>query len=417
MAIKQLKSLSARLKKDGFGKTLGFALGNSSYKIAAKFLKPRLAKQPLEKVITFYSYPDYSDNAKALYDYYLQDEKYKDYRFVWFVREKKRYNDDPRTTFMQGETPYHWDYRLKAQKVLAKAEVVYCTHVPGFKKLNKPGQLVVNLWHGCGYKDSQLKESERDQWFDYALVPGELFVKTKSKFWSCPESKIVTIGYPRYDILLKGSEEVRKYMKSLTKNRTIIWMPTFRKSEQADTPEAKVERKFDLPILDNVEQLKELNDYCKKNKLTIIVKRHPVQKKYSCEDENLSNVLFVSNEDLREHDVDLYAFMHETDALVTDYSSAAIDYLLLDKPIAFALDDFESYKNSRGFVFDDPREYMPGEHLYDFKDFKRFLEAVANNKDNYKAQRAKVRKVTQNPTKNYCERVVKFVETERNKYN
>lgn len=414
VATSRIETLKKRLKRDGLKKTVSFALGNSAYKIAAKVEKPRLKKQPLEKVITFYSSPDYSDNAKALYEYYLQDDDYKDYRFVWFVHEKKRYNDDPRTTFMQGETPLHWDYSLKAQKVLAKAEVIYCTHVPGFKKLNKPGQLVINLWHGCGYKDSQLKEHERDQWFDYALVPGELFIDTKAKYWSCEKEKIVPIGYPRYDVMLRGSDEAHKYMKSLTKNRVVIWMPTFRKSNVPGFPEQNMEIKFDLPILDNVEQLKELNDYCRENKLTIIVKRHPVQKKYSCEDEQLSNVLFVSNEDLREHGVDLYAFMKESDALITDYSSIAIDYLLLDKPMAFALDDFDSYKDARGFVFDDPRKYMPGEHLYNFEDFKRFLVDVAKNKDSHKAERTKVRKVTHNPTKNYCERVVKFVESKKN---
>ncbi len=39
--------------------------------------------------------------------------------------------------------------------------------------------------------------------------------------------------------------------------------------------------------------------------------------------------------------------------LVSDYSSVAIDYLLLDRPLGFTLDDYEAYTESRGWVFDD----------------------------------------------------------------
>ena len=49
-----------------------------------------------------------------------------------------------------------------------------------------------------------------------------------------------------------------------------------------------------------------------------------------------------------------------SDALITDYSSVYFDYLLLDKPIGFTVDDMELYIKDRGFIFNNPEEYMPG---------------------------------------------------------
>lgn len=65
--------------------------------------------------------------------------------------------------------------------------------------------------------------------------------------------------------------------------------------------------------------------------------------------------------------------MGYSDALITDYSSVCVDYLIVDKPIAYTLDDYEVYKQTRGFVFEDPHEYMPGHHLYRFSDLERLL--------------------------------------------
>ena len=89
-----------------------------------------------------------------------------------------------------------------------------------------------------------------------------------------------------------------------------------------------------------------------------------------------------------------YEFINCSDALVSDYSSVAIDYLLLDRPLGFTLDDYEAYTESRGWVFDDPLEYMPGEHMYNMQDFENFILDIKNGKDNYKEQRASVRAKT-----------------------
>ena len=37
------------------------------------------------------------------------------------------------------------------------------------------------------------------------MVPGPVFVETKSRYWNCEKEKILALGYPRYDWMLHPS--------------------------------------------------------------------------------------------------------------------------------------------------------------------------------------------------------------------
>ena len=45
----------------------------------------------------------------------------------------------------------------------------------------------------------------------------------------------------------------------------------------------------------------------------------------------------------------VYALLRNADALITDYSSAYFDYMLLNRPIAFTVEDIEEYRKRSGF--------------------------------------------------------------------
>ena len=77
------------------------------------------------------------------------------------------------------------------------------------------------------------------------------------------------------------------------------------------------------------------------------------------------------------------------DALISDYSGAAYDYLQLDRPIAYVLDDMDSYKN--GFVVQDIHSLIAGQEVYNINDLEKFINDVANNQDPYKNKRRKIR--------------------------
>ena len=120
------------------------------------------------------------------------------------------------------------------------------------------------------------------------------------------------------------------------------------------------------------------------------MKLHPFQAEYGIPFDSFSNIKKIDNQFFDDIDIPMYEFVALTDALISDYSSIGIDYLIVNHPIAFTLDDFEEYKKTRGFIIDDPRIYMPGHHLYIYEDLKRFLSDVSEGKDSYKEQREKV---------------------------
>ena len=56
---------------------------------------------------------------------------------------------------------------------------------------------------------------------------------------------------------------------------------------------------------------------------------------------------------------DLSAYLHLCSVLVTDYSSVAFDFMLLDRPILYYVPDLDDYRRVRGLYF-PPEEVMPG---------------------------------------------------------
>ena len=82
--------------------------------------------------------------------------------------------------------------------------------------------------------------------------------------------------------------------------------------------------------------------------------------------------------------------MKDCDALISDYSSAAYDFLHCNKPIAYDFSDVKNYK--LGLVVSDPKELMAGNYISSFDDLIDFIEDIINNKDEYYEKRQDLRR-------------------------
>lgn len=99
----------------------------------------------------------------------------------------------------------------------------------------------------------------------------------------------------------------------------------------------------------------------------------------------------MKDEQLHQLNVQLYQFIKLTDALITDYSSISADYMLLDKPMIFTVDDYEEYKKSRGgFIPNNAIDYWAGFHVNSLKEFYYALERIITNFDDYKDERKRL---------------------------
>lgn len=363
---------------------------------------------PIDKsVIILRSMPDYSDNARALADYMLENGYTEKYKIYFDVDDLDHFKSRIQgITFISSKSKMG-GYNLSYLRLLFSAKYLMSTHELIINKnIARKEQCLVKLWHGCGYKTR--KRPTTQEGFDAALVSGPLFVKIKAEFWNVDEKYILPIGYPRYDWFKAKDINALNLIDTFKKNeetKVVMWMPTFRKDKfgRAKFNYIKITQ---FPILDSIDDWKELDSCCARNNIVILVKRHPFQEDYTIPFDSFSNIKEIKNELFEKTNIPMYKFIGVTDALISDYSSIAVDYLIVDKPIAYTLDFYEEEKKTRKFIFDDIREYMPGHHLYNLKDMEIYIDDVSKGNDPYKEKRKQMYDMSIAPSDNYCKSVL-----------
>ena len=350
------------------------------------------------------SFPDYSDNARALADYLVENGYDREYDIYFDVADLNSWKDKGAgIRFISCETDLGL-YRFKWLRLICTAKYFMFTHRPILiRKRARDEQVLINLFHGNGYKEKSIQQGKTRAPYDYSIVSGDLFIKPMAHFWDIEEDRVLPIGFPRYNWLLSADESAAEMLESYKKNpdsKVVIWMPTYRSDKKGVYNETESISQF--PLVDTPERWKELDDTCREKNIVLLIKLHPFQKDYIIPFGCMDNIKEISDGDFCKADIPMYKFIAHTHALISDYSSIAVDYLLVNRPMAFALEDFDAYNDSRGFVFEDPREYMPGHHLYSFKDLECFLKDVSADNDLYKEARREMRTVAIFPSEDYC---------------
>jgi CDP-glycerol glycerophosphotransferase (TagB/SpsB family) len=361
------------------------------------------------KLIVFSSERDYCDNSWALYKYI--HENYSDYKFVWATLKPQKYNNDSRTKFV-----YHpYGFTICSSWYIARANYIFYTHGLGADLKIRKEQIVMNLWHGIAIKGTKggIDTSiEKDPLFTHLIYLGELNKKSQATFLKCKESYLVPLGYPRNDLLLnnqsKGSEN--PFAPKNFDGKVIIWMPTFRKSINKLLSEDSCETHTGLPLFNSTDEIIQLNQYLKLINVCLITKIHHLQTVNKVFTQKFSNIIFITDDDLISNGIQLYQIIGKSDALLTDYSSVFIDYLLLNKPIGFILDDIEEYEKNRGkFLFHDVKKILAGEHIYNIEQLYMFFDSISNNIDIYRNLRENIiNSMITYQDNNSCKRICDF---------
>lgn len=366
-----------------------------------------------ENKIVFYASNDFSDNALALYEYMVETGLDRKYEIVWLVRDvegcRKKDPGNARFIFVKDDRLNMWNWEAQAEAMSARW--LFFTHSMNWVKVKRPEQTFVNLWHGCGYKGT--KEAEkRITYFDYCLVTGNGYIDIQADHFSCEKDKVLPIGCPRLDWFKteksNAADFCRNLMKQTDSDKIILWMPTFRTSRLERLSDDTAKGNIGLPLIDSEDDFEAVNEQCKANRLLIIIKSHNLQKAY--EMKNMTNMVFMDDQYLEQNRVNLYEMIAQSDALISDYSSVAIDYMLLDKPMAYVLDDFDEYGAIRGWSFDNVKNYMPGNHIYSIEDLDKYIQEISAGKDSFADERHKIKNIVHNESDNYRERIINYFE-------
>ena len=125
---------------------------------------------------------------------------------------------------------------------------------------------------------------------------------------------------------------------------------------------------------------------------------------------SFSNIILISPQIKRECQVTNAELMNSFDAMITDYSAAYYEYILLNRPIAISIDDLEEYSQKIGFSIDF-FDIIRGQYLKSFNDLISFIQSLSKGDDLFIEDRArslkKIHKWTDNQS---TKRVVDFIE-------
>ena len=319
------------------------------------------------KRIVLYSNWGFRDNLRTLYQYLVDNGYQEEYEIIcasndFYHLEKK--NDVKYVSIYRGV--YYF---------LTSKYFFYSFGKYPIKPASN--QMVVNLWHGMPLKkigNLEVGMEEIDYNFFTKLVSSSaLFTPIMKAAFKAEDNQILLVGNIRNDELFKKEKE-----------KNIIWMPTYRNSNNYhDSQEALI---FSLGEEDfsKIQQILSKHDY------QLYIKLHPLEESRLHVQMNHSNIHLLTEEIISEQYDTLYTFLGTTSALITDYSSVFLDYYLLNRPVAFTINDYEEYKEKRGFVFEDVKSLMMGSVIRNSKDLLEFLESITKSEDSYIEERTKV---------------------------
>lgn len=391
------------IKKYGLLNTIDYIWKKDIGVLFSKIIIIFTKNKPLKDEIIIESHNDFDCNGGAIYNYLIKNHYNDKYKIIWLVR--KKYNQKfPKNVILvplngpSVKRAYHmcvakyltFDCEI-INKMRNDQKLVYCSHgAGGFKSVK--GNMVI------------------PKSVDYLLCLSPSYIHIQAEQWSLSvdDPRFVYIGYPCQDVFFNNSPN--EFFKISTKkyNKVFLWMPTFRKGGGYNRNDSDKEQKLGIPLYESKKELLELNEYLKKDNNYLILKIHPKQDLSAFNLDDLSNMIVLTGDRVKELNIDNYNLIKSSDALISDYSGAAYDYLQLDRPIGYVLDDIKEYKI--GFVVDDIHKLIAGEEIYTVKDLYKFIDDVSNNNDLYKERRKKIRDfIYSHHDGKSCERLIELL--------
>ncbi len=297
--------------------------------------------------------------------------------------------------------------RIRQYLALLQSRVIVTTHGPFLKTARNT---TVELWHAFPTKKASALFSQRalrrikrinrltDHFVSYSDFSSLLYNSRNQMDFS----KYVPLGAPRNDYLFSSMPD--PYHKDYKK--VILYAPTFRESFDNSKP-LRMNFWFDDF------SAKEFHDFLVQNGILFIWKLHPNdEKRWSVIDQTdfPSNLLILTDNQLREMGVDLYQLLSLSDVLITDFSSIYADYLLLDRPMIFTAADELRFNAERGLLLNPYDGWMPGPKCRNFAQLKEEILRSLSDPSYFQSERHFLRRIFHLYTDGgSTERVGKFI--------
>ena len=285
----------------------------------------------------------YNDSPKAIYEYMIMHDKYKDYKFVWAV-------EDPVNAVIPGPAIKVKSDTLRYFKLTLKARYwITCVNIERGLIYKKKGCTYLNTWHGVALKSIDVVDVRGNDDFsyvDYMCYESEYQKNVLKRSFNAQDEHLIPTGLPRNDELYSvDSDEILGTKKELglpLDKKVILYAPTWRDSVDGGETYS-IRPPMNLELWE--EALKE--------EYVILFRIHAYTNK-------LMGITF--NNFI--HDVSEYPSINRlfkiSDVLISDYSASIADYSILERPIICFAYDYEQYCANRGVNIDFEKEMPNG---------------------------------------------------------
>lgn len=335
----------------------------------------------IKNTIIIESHNDFDCNGGVIYDYLISHQYNKKYRIIWLIKNKKPEN------LPKNVKCYNiWIPSLFKTYYLATAKYMFCDDVITNKF--KRDQISIYCSHaGITLKDVKGIIVVPDD-VDYILSSSRNYDKMMCNNYSIryPNEKMLHYGFPFNDVFFYDIPNELKKITSKNYRHMILWMPTFRKAKSDfERNDSSKEMPLGIPVFENIGELNQLNKFLEKLNCLLIIKIHPMQDILSFNKlTNSTNIIVLDSVKIKKLHVDNYRLMKSANALISDYSSVAYSFLLLNRPIGFVLEDLKDY--TKGLIISEEQfeKFLPGEKIFNKEEFYNFCFNVCSDEDKYR---------------------------------
>ena len=309
---------------------------------------------PLRRdVILFESLPELGGSPRMIYDELRRRGVDRRYRLVWAV--------DAAFKAPRGFSclPFYGDLGLRAQirreTALAKAKAIVDSNRYVHKL--KKGTYRLYTRHGGVLKKCDWYLADMGE-VDCCLSLSENLLDAERTLFRGKTPRLLHLGYPSHDLLF-DKVDLRQlgFWEKVTGRpgtyaKIIGWLPTYRQHRvDARLNPGTAVFPFGVPLLRTEEDFRELNDLLRRENILLAIQLHPAQAKNFLE-AGLSHIATIQPAVKEEMGVSEGHLIQGFDALITDYSGAYHEFVLLDRPVAITVDDYETYAKNPGFALD-----------------------------------------------------------------
>lgn len=242
---------------------------------------------------------------------------------------------------------------------------------------HKKNTTIIQLWHALaaikkfgyqtiGYPDGLKPKVAKmlcmHKNYNYVISGSKAMNKYFAEAFNIKEEKVIEIGTPTIDYLLKENKEVTenifKVYPQMKEKINILYSPTFRSDGRDNTEE----------VIKSIDT----------KKYNLIITFHPKNK--MIEDKN---IICVDRKQFSTFDI-----LRTVDYVITDYSALAIEACVLNKKLLLYVYDYEKYNEENGINI-NLFEELEGSVSKDIKDLIKIIDEEKYNIESYNKFRNK----------------------------